>query len=248
MGETSTALSLSDTFYFSCDPGLDCFTQCCQDVNILLSPYEIVRLKNRLGLSSTEFLEAYTKTLIAPKTALPAVQLKMDEENGRRCHFVDKHGCGVYDDRPWSCRMYPLDYSDEGEGYTAIVDSSRCLGLDAEKVWQLHDWFQGQGLESYNDWNQRFAELTEDPVLATWRKAHPGGLEIFHLACYDLDRFRNLVFKENLHRMVEQPRVDLEKLRTDDLSLLDFAFDWLKSVAERGMRQTRNGQGEKRDK
>lgn len=240
MGETSTALSLSDTFYFSCDPGLDCFTRCCRDVNILLSPYEIVRLKNRLGLSSTQFLEGYTKTLIAPKTALPAIQLKMDEENGRRCYFVDNHGCGVYHVRPWSCRMYPLDYSDEGEGYKATVDSSRCLGLDAEKVWQLRDWFQGQGLESYNDWNQRFAELTEDPELAVWRKAQPGGLEIFHLACYDLDRFRNLVFKESLHRMVEQPHVDLEKLRTDDLYLLNFAFTWLKSVAERGIRQTRN--------
>ena len=231
MSETSSVLNLDDTFYFSCDPGLDCFTRCCRDVNILLTPYEIVQLKNRLGLSSTEFLERYTKTLIAPETALPAIQLKMDEANSRHCHFVDDQGCGVYDDRPWSCRMYPLDHNDGGEGYTAVVDSSRCLGLNAQKAWQLQDWFQDQGLEPYNNWNQRFAQLTEDQNLTTWRKQYPGGFDIFHLACYDLDRFRDVVFKENLHKMGGQLPVDLEKLRTDDLSLLDFAFTWLQAVA-----------------
>ena len=233
MGDISTPTNLTDTFYFSCDPGLDCFTRCCQDVNILLTPYEIVQLKNRLGLSTTGFLQSYTKILISPETALPAVQLKMDEENRRQCHFVSEQGCGVYDCRPWSCRMYPLDESDTGEGYTAIVDSSRCLGLNADRVWQLQDWFQDQRLESYNHWNQRFAELTEDQELTTWRKEYPGGFEIFHLACYDLDRFRELVFKENLHEMLGRAHVDLEALRTDDLSLLDFAFTWLKIVARK---------------
>jgi Fe-S-cluster containining protein len=202
-------------------------------VNILLTPYEIVQLKTRLGLSSTEFLERYTKTLIAPETALPAIQLNMDESNSRRCHFVNEQGCEVYDDRPWSCRIYPLDIKDGAEGYTTIVDSSRCLGLNAEKVWQLDDWFEDQGLEPYNDWNHRFAQLTEDQNLTTWRKEYPSGYDIFHLACYDLDRFRHLVFKENLHKMVDQPHFDLERLRTDDLLLLDFAFTWLKTVAER---------------
>ena len=232
MGETSKVLNLGDTLYFSCDPELDCFTQCCQNVNILLTPYEIVQLKNRLGLSSTKFLEVYTKTLIAPETALPAVQLKMDEQNSKRCHFVSERGCGVYEERPWSCRMYPLDSIDEGGDYRVIVDSSRCLGLSAEKVWQLQDWFEDQGLEAYNNWNLRFAELTESQDLASWRKEHPGGFEIFYLACYDLDRFRDLVFKQDLHKMVGQHHFDLERLRTDDLFLLDFAFAWLKSVAE----------------
>lgn len=236
MGEPSTVLHLDDTFYFSCDPELDCFTQCCQDVNILLTPFEIVQLKQRLGLSSTEFLDAYTKTLIAPETALPAVQLKMDEHDRRRCYFVSEQGCGVYDDRPWSCRMYPLDHRDGGEGYTATVDSTRCLGLNAEKIWELQGWFRDQGLGPYNNWNQRFAELTADQRLTTWRKEYPGGFQIFHLACYDLDRFRDLVFKENLYEMLIQPQVDPEKLRTNDLSLLDFAFVWLKTVAERSRR------------
>ena len=71
MSKTSQVLAFDDTFYFSCHPGIDCFTQCCQDVNILLTPYDIARMKNRLGMTSTEFLERHTKTLIAPATLLP---------------------------------------------------------------------------------------------------------------------------------------------------------------------------------
>jgi Fe-S-cluster containining protein len=232
MNETNKVLDLEDTFYFSCHPGIDCFTQCCQDVNILLTPYDIVQMKNRLGISSTEFLKKYTKRLLAPNTSLPAVQFKMDEENEKRCYFVGEKGCGVYEQRPWSCRMYPLDLT-EAETFAPMVDSTRCLGLEDNTAWQLRDWLQIQGVEPYNDWNQRFAELTEDEKVTSWRKVYPGGVDIFYLACYDLDRFREQVFKEKLYQMVDQSSVDQDALKTDDLALLNFAFTWLKTVAER---------------
>jgi Fe-S-cluster containining protein len=232
MSENPKAVGLEDTFHFSCNPGIHCFTQCCQDVNILLTPYDIVQMKNRLGISSTEFLEKYTKRLLAPSTSLPAVQFKMDEENEKKCYFVGEKGCGLYEQRPWSCRMYPLDHSDEADTFAPMVDSNRCLGLEDKTVWKLRDWLQNQGLEPYNDWNQRFAELTEDEKVTSWRKGYPGGVDIFYLACYDLDHFREQVFKKKLFEMVEEPSVDQDKLKTDDLALLEFAFIWLKRVAE----------------
>jgi Fe-S-cluster containining protein len=232
MSQNRKTLGLEDTFHFSCNPEIDCFTQCCQDVNILLTPYDIVQIKNRLGISSTEFLEKYTKRLLAPKTFLPAVQFKMDEGNKKRCYFVGEKGCGVYDQRPWSCRMYPLDQSGDTEIFAVMVDSTRCLGLEDNTVWKLRDWLQDQGLEPYNNWNHRFAELTEDERVTNWREEYPGGVDIFYLACYDLDRFREQVFKEKLFEMVEEHLVDRDKLKTDDLALLEFAFIWLKTVAE----------------
>ena len=44
-----------------------------------------------------------------------------------------------------------------------------------------------------------------------------------------------MVFKEKLFEMLEQPPVDLDKLKSDDLALLEFAFSWLKTVAELGV-------------
>jgi Fe-S-cluster containining protein len=233
MNETTKVLGLEDTFHFSCHPGIDCFSQCCQDVNILLTPFDILRMKNHLSISSTEFLKTYTKRLLAPETSFPAVQFRMNEESGKRCYFVDDQGCKIYQHRPWPCRMYPLDHGVDGEGFVPMVESSRCLGLKDDRTWKLRDWFEDQGLQPYNEWNQRFAEVTEDEKLANWRKEYPGGVDIFYLACYDLDRFREQVFKEKLYEMVDQPSVDKDALKTDDLALLDFAFTWLKSVAER---------------
>ena len=102
--------------------------------------------------------------------------------------------------------------------------------------WQVREWFVHQGLEAYEDWHQRFAELTEDPKLSAWRQEYPGALEIFHLACYDPDRFRDVVNKERLYEMVD---FGPEQLKSDDFALLEFAFTWLKAVADRKTR----GQG-----
>ena len=43
-------------FRFKCHKDVKCFTKCCRGINITLSPYDIIRLKNRLNLSSEEFL------------------------------------------------------------------------------------------------------------------------------------------------------------------------------------------------
>jgi Fe-S-cluster containining protein len=233
MSKTLKTSKPEDTFYFSCHPNIDCFTHCCQDINILLTPYDILQMKTRLGISSTEFLQKYTKTLIAPATSLPAVQFKMNEKDDKRCYFVNPTGCGIYEERPWSCRMYPMDNSGEGEGFVPMVDPSRCLGLKESKIWQLQDWFADQGLGPYNDWNLRFAQLTDDENVTAWRRHYPDNAGIFYLACYDLDRFRQTVFKQSLYDMIDPAHPEPERLRTDDLLLLEFAFTWLKAIAER---------------
>ena len=42
-------------FKFKCHPGIECFTQCCRDINIILTPYDIIRLKNKLTYLPTNF-------------------------------------------------------------------------------------------------------------------------------------------------------------------------------------------------
>ncbi len=38
-------------FQFRCHKDVKCFTQCCRGINIILTPYDIIGLKHRLGLS-----------------------------------------------------------------------------------------------------------------------------------------------------------------------------------------------------
>ena len=56
-------------FKFKCHPGIECFTQCCRDINIILTPYDIIRLKNKLDLPSDEFLAIYTEPQLLEKQA-----------------------------------------------------------------------------------------------------------------------------------------------------------------------------------
>ena len=87
-------------FKFDCHPGVKCFTRCCKDINIILTPYDIIRLKNRLSLSSEEFLALYTEPQILEKTDLPVVMLKLldvddPDSEGEACPFVRENGCLV---------------------------------------------------------------------------------------------------------------------------------------------------------
>ena len=35
-------------FSFACHPDVPCFTKCCSDLDLALTPYDVLRLKNRL--------------------------------------------------------------------------------------------------------------------------------------------------------------------------------------------------------
>ena len=81
----------------------------CGDVNIVLTPYDVLRLKRRLGIYSTELLQRYSVRPFTKEQQLPVVLLRMqDDQPGKPCPFVTPQGCGVYEDRPWPCRMYPV--------------------------------------------------------------------------------------------------------------------------------------------
>ena len=72
-------LGPEDRFKFACHPGISCFNRCCADVNIFLSPYDVLRLRQRLGITSTDFLEKYTLLPVQKEMRTPVVVLKMSE-------------------------------------------------------------------------------------------------------------------------------------------------------------------------
>ena len=97
-----------DTFCFSCSPDVPCFNECCRNLNQFLTPYDILRLKNHFGQSSGEFLGRYTSQHIGPESGLPIVTLRPFDTSELTCPFVSEKGCKVYENRPSSCRTYPL--------------------------------------------------------------------------------------------------------------------------------------------
>jgi len=64
-------LERKSTFQFRCHPGVPCFTRCCRNMDIILTPYDIIRIKRRLGLTSDIFLSLYTQAEMLAEARIP---------------------------------------------------------------------------------------------------------------------------------------------------------------------------------
>jgi Fe-S-cluster containining protein len=223
-------LKTNDTFQFECRKGIQCFNQCCADVNIVLTPYDVLRMKNSLGITSGEFLEKYT-TIIKPENSLfPVVVLKMTDDEMKRCYFVEEEGCTIYEDRPWACRMFPLDkgVSEGDEPTFSLIKKPECLGFEEKKSWRVEDWIVDQGVSFYEKYEGLYQDITDHERVKDLDVTNPDISNMLLMALYDLDKFRKFVFESNFLKYfeVEEPRV--ETIKTDDVELLIFGVEWVK--------------------
>jgi len=230
--QESPRMGLDTCFRFACGPGNDCFNKCCHDVAILLSPYDVLRLKNALGLESSEFLEKYTVTMSSQEKRVPAVFLKMDEQS-LKCPLVTEKGCQVYSNRPWACRMYPLGMAEPkgpnaaAQRFYFLVEEKLCHGHAAAEERSVRDWISQQGIEPFEQMQTPFLEFMSHPG---WEKPElltSAQLAMYHMALYDLDRFRSFVFDTRFLELFEVEETRIEALANDDEELLDFAIEWL---------------------
>ncbi len=229
-------LSGKSAFSFKCHKDVACFTKCCHGINIMLTPYDIIRLKNRLQMSSEEFLAMYTIPRILEKTDLPVVTLKMldDVEGEPACPFVRENGCLVYEDRPTTCRYYPigvgsLNYKEEDpDGFYFFVNEPHCLGFEEDADWTVDEWRRDQGVDVHDEINALWTDLivrkrSLPPNIRLTQKTK----NMFFTASYDIEKFRRFVFESSFLTIYDIAAEEIEKIRNDELALLDFSFRWL---------------------
>jgi Fe-S-cluster containining protein len=231
-------VGLKNRFKFKCHPGVSCFTKCCRGINIILTPYDVILLKNRLGLSSEEFLAIYTEPHIMEKTDLPVVTLKLLDDEQQSCPFVRDDGCIVYQDRPTTCRYYPLGVASlthkegaDDEGFYFFVDEAHCRGFEEDQQWTVAEWRKDQGVDRHDDIN---AEWTD---LVVRKRSFPVNIKLteqskqmFFLASYNIDKFREFVFSSSFLERYDIDAATQEKIKADEIELLNFGMRWLKFI------------------
>jgi uncharacterized protein len=237
MGNNMTPLSQDDIFTFSCSKKVPCFTECCRDLNQFLTPYDILRLKNRLGLSSGLFLERYTCRQTGPETGLPIITLKTDFAEKLKCPFVKTSGCSVYEDRPSSCRTYPLVRLASRSRETGKIDEAfillkepHCLGFEQGRTWTIREWIENQEVSFYNEMNDKLLE-----IISLKNRGLSGSLDMksrscFHMALYDIDAFRSNLFEKNILDELNLDPKTLDTLKNDDVALLKLGHQWIKKI------------------
>jgi Fe-S-cluster containining protein len=230
-------LSATDTFHFSCTKTISCFNECCRDLNQFLTPYDILRLKNHLGLSSALFLERYTTEHVGPESGLPVLSLRSGPPPARKCPFVTPAGCRVYANRPSSCRTYPLvrlasrsRETGQISEHFMILQEPHCHGFEQLKTQTVREWIANQELEPYFKMNDKLME-----IISLKRMHKPGPLDIksrhiFRMALYDIDTFRNQIIEHDILSGENLSAETLDTVKSDDEELLHVGLKWVKNM------------------
>ena len=229
-------LTLDSPLQFACHPGVSCFTACCHNIKIILTPYDILILRRRLNIPAHEFITQYTEPTYLEKTDIPGVQIKLTgEKNG--CPFVTPEGCTVYTDRPSACRYYPVGMADFHEGGTDdaaeekfffLVKEPHCKGHEEPKRWTIRDWRADQGVDVRDEMNKEWLRLImRRKSFGLQATLSDAAKRMFFMASTDLDTFRKFVFESSFLDTYEVDADTVAKIREDDVELMLFSFRYL---------------------
>ncbi len=228
-------LTEKDTFQFTCEKGHSCFNKCCTDVNIFLTPYDVIRLKQHLNLESGDFLAKYTISPFTKDQKLPVLILKLLDDDKKTCPFVTKEGCSVYENRPWSCRMYPLGLAsqkvrseDVGNEYYFLQKDDFCEGVKMDKEWTVLKWMDDQSVKEYEEYSTLYREILLHKYFEKGQELGPDKMDMFHMVFYNIDKFREFIFSSTFLNRFEVSEEEIERYEKDDLELLKFGVQWLK--------------------
>ena len=223
-------------FKFKCHKGVKCFTQCCSKIDILLTPYDVLRMKNRLGMTSEEFLEKYAYMDVDKKTSHPFAMLKMMDDPEKKCPFVTLEGCTIYTDRPANCRYYPVGQASQRKGkekgseyeeFFFFIREPHCLGYQEDTEWTIESWRHDQEVDIYDEMNRDWKEIQLRQNLPG-HGLDPNKQAQIYTAFYDLDRFRRFVFESKFLDKFDVGDEEIERIKGDEIALMKFGIKYIK--------------------
>jgi len=244
-----------NTFRFNCHKGIACFNKCCENADILLSPWDIVRIARHFGLRTREAIDRYTEDFEMDGQGMPGLKLKR-KAGSSSCIHLTPEGCGIYADRPVSCRYYALgsvamrkkDSSEVEESYVRVKESY-CLGHNEPQEQTIAEYRQAQGVEPYDAANRAWRDivLKKRSSGPTVGKAPVRSYELFFLASYDLDGFRAFALSDKFAATFVVDADAREAIETDDVACLAFAMRFLRqSLFGEITIEVREGEAERR--
>ncbi len=233
-----TQLSADDLLQFRCHKDIACFNACCKQIDILLTPYDILRLKKRFGLTANEFLAQYTVPYEMDAQGMPGVKIRTADDN-LSCPFLQESGCRVYEDRPSACRYYPLGLlsmrhqeSITDQDAYFLVKEAHCLGHEEPRTLTISDYRQEQGVDLYDEMNHEWRQiiLKKRSAGSTIGKPTLRSYQFFFLGSYNLDGLRDFIQSPGFSEVYDIDDSTFNQLKMDDVTLLKFGFRLLKQV------------------
>jgi len=229
------SLSLDSRFTFQCQPDLPCFNQCCQTPTVILSPYDLLRLRQGLSISSTALRQRYTRQEIEPNSNLPLLFIDAFRSPEGGCPFLGEQGCTVYAYRPAACRLFPLTMGSRlipggVEDHYFCRRMDYCQGFKSETEWTVASWMADQEFTGYDQGRRQWLEILLKAGVTEELVVNDLVQDLFATLAYDLDRFRRLVLDPVFIEAYALKPETVAELRTDDLPLLKFSYRLLPAL------------------
>jgi len=223
-------------FSFGCHPKLTCFTECCRELELALTPFDVLCLCKELQMSSAEFIERFVVVEQEGRKGFPEVFLGMIDDGRASCPFISKSGCRVYKSRPGACRAYPvgrgvsLDTDGSVREIFVLVHEEHCQGFAEPDSHNVSEWFENQGLTEYNAVNDEVLGLLHRERVRQGPGRTQEEKDAFLLALYRLDEFRKMVSSADFYDKCIPDQEERRSVLADDLNLLRFGIRWLQEI------------------
>jgi hypothetical protein len=156
----------------------------------------------------------------------------MVDDGRASCVFIRSEGCSIYPHRPAACRTYPL-----GRGTVkqkncvqeqfVLLREPHCRGFEEEPAQTPQTYMKSQELEPYNRFNDLLVEITQHEQIRQGMKPSPEQVRRYKLALFDLDTFREKLYRNELDIPAALHHHPLDD--SDDESLLQFSMNWFKN-------------------
>lgn len=226
-------------FCFNCYPGISCFNACCKQADITLTPYDILRLKNHLGLSSAEFLKKHTVPFAMDGHGTPGVKMRTTDVDPV-CLLLDgEKGCSVYVDRPSACRYYPMgllssrrsDEFHDVQSY-ALVKESHCMGHQEPREISVAQYRDEQKVAEFDEYNREYYQiiLKKKSAGPSIGKPSDTSFSFYFMVCFDTDRFKQFLNSPNFRTVYALTDEEFAAINNDELIRLKFGYRLLRQV------------------
>ncbi len=218
-------------FKFKCHAGLKCFTDCCRELELFLTPYDVLRLRKALKLNSSQFMNNHAIVEFDSDDQFPRVYLGMVDDGRASCPFVKSSGCILYTDRPGACRTYPvgrgaaMSQNKKIVAKYVLLKEPHCFGFDDVQDQTIDEWEKDQEIRLYNNYNDLLMSITQHPKIRGNRLSQKQA-DLYIKTLYYLDDFREDL-KNSPPPADQLFNYNIDDILSKDTILLEYAIKWL---------------------
>ena len=235
---TPVELDLDSEIQFHCHKNISCFNACCKNIDITITPYDIIRLKRRFDMTSSEWVNRYTMPFPMDAHDMPGLKLST-KPGSSACIFLDEEGCRVFEDRPAACRYYALGSmgvrkqgGDKVDDRYFIVREDHCKGHEEPRWLTVREYLEEQGIVEYDENNRQWRDvvLKKRSSGPTVGRPSTRSLQLFDMCSYDIDNFRDFFNSRGFDEVFDMDADEKQSLSDDEDRLFQFSCRFLKQV------------------